>query len=77
MYDSLKYLGVWFDRNSKMRIHMKKTAAKVDKMVNALSRLMTNIKGAIASKRKVLLSVADSIMLYGATIWEDKIRKKA
>nr|CAI5820897.1 unnamed protein product [Callosobruchus analis] len=42
-------------------------------MVASLSRLMPNIAGPKPSKRRTLMSVAHSIMLYGAEIWADAL----
>ncbi|XP_033229736.1 uncharacterized protein LOC117181285 [Belonocnema kinseyi] len=45
-------------------------------MVIMLARLMPNITGPRNCKRRNLLSVANSIMLYGAEVWADALRHK-
>lgn len=43
-------------------------------MVAMLSRLMPNIPGPRSSKRRAMMSVAHSIMLYGAEVWASALR---
>ncbi|XP_033221017.1 uncharacterized protein LOC117175416 [Belonocnema kinseyi] len=42
----------------------------------ALSRIMANVHGPRASKRRLLMTVTQSIMLYGAEIWAGTLNKK-
>ena len=57
------------DRKLMHWAHIRMTSDKAVKMVASLLRLMPNINGPKSSKRKILLSVAHSILLYGAEIW--------
>ncbi|XP_033225999.1 uncharacterized protein LOC117178683 [Belonocnema kinseyi] len=52
---------------------IQKAADKASAAVANLARLMSNIKGPRASKRKTLMSVAHLILLYGAEIWADAL----
>lgn len=70
----LKYLGTYIDEKLTFNIQVAKAANKAEKMVAMLSRLMPNINGPRSSKRRVLMSVANSIMLYGAEVWADALK---
>ncbi|XP_033225904.1 uncharacterized protein LOC117178586 [Belonocnema kinseyi] len=69
-----RYLGVYVDRKLTHWSHIRKAADKASLIVAKLSRLMPNIKGPRESKRKTLMSVAHSIMLYGSEIWADALK---
>lgn len=71
---SIKYLGIWLDRNIKMVAHLHKTIEKAEKAAQSVCRLMPNLEGPRSSKRRVLCSVILSVILYGAAIWEDVLR---
>ena len=43
-------------------------------VVGALGRLLPNVGGSTASKRRVLCSVVHGILLYGAQAWIDGYR---
>ena len=47
------------------------SANKAQKIVGQLSRLMANIGGALQSRHRLLIGVANSIMLYGSEIWAE------
>ena len=51
---SVKYLGVVFDKDLKMREHVRRVAARANEVATKLSRLMPNIGGPRSSKRRVL-----------------------
>ncbi|XP_033214069.1 uncharacterized protein LOC117171125 [Belonocnema kinseyi] len=74
---SLKYLGVKVDQKLKFWEQIKSASEKADKVMGALCRLMPNIAGPKSSKRKTLLSVIHSILLYGAEIWADALQHKS
>ena len=57
---SLKYLGIRIGHNMNMTEHMKSVAAKADKTVAALSRMLPNVGGPKYSRRRVLSSVVNS-----------------
>lgn len=66
----LKYLGVFLDKDTKMFRHVVETSRKVERQIAALSRLMPNVKGPRASKRRIYGSVLASTLLYAAPAWE-------
>ncbi|XP_033214048.1 uncharacterized protein LOC117171105 [Belonocnema kinseyi] len=55
---------------------IKKASQKAANVTTALSRLMANYRGPKSSKRRLLMSVTTSILLYGAEIWADAIKMK-
>lgn len=72
--DKVKYLGIWLDASVSFGPHIRAAAAKAEAAVKALSRLMPNIGGPGEQARRALGHVAQSIMLYGAPIWEGAMR---
>lgn len=72
----IKYLGVWLDTKLSFTAHIKKTCIKANKTTAALSRLLPNIGGCRASKRKILASVVHSQILYAAPIWQVAMNNK-
>lgn len=73
---AVKYLGVLFDHNYRMTEHVKYITAKTEKTVSALGRIMPNIGGPSPSKRRILMSAANSIILYAAPVWKKAIEHK-
>ena len=59
------------DRKLTHWAYISAAADKAEKMVASLSRFMPNINGPKSSKRRVLMRVTYSILLYGAEIWAD------
>lgn len=66
---AIKYLGVWLDTKMSFKEHIRRVSEKVGKTTSALARLMPNIDGPKASKRRILISVVHSKILYAAPIW--------
>jgi hypothetical protein len=73
---SIRYLGVMIDKDLKMTEHIKKTAERADKTIATLTRIMPSEGGPSSEKRKILASVAESIILYGSVIWEPALKIK-
>lgn len=71
---TVRYLGVHVDSKLKFGGHIKKVVEKASKAVCQLSRLMPNTGGPRQGRRRLLMSVTHSIMLYGAEIWGDAMR---
>ena len=72
----IKYLGFTLDSKMSFGEHIRKGADKASTVTQSLSRLMRNIGGPRASKRKLLMSVTNSILLYGAEIWGETTQKE-
>lgn len=65
----LKYLEVILDSRPKFKEHLKYTASKAYKILNALPRI-TALKGCLRSNRRFLLAkLMRSVMLYATLIW--------
>lgn len=66
--ETIKYLGVTFDRNMKLKAHLTKVAQKVEKTARSLGGLMPNLSVPSASRRKILMIVVYSAVLYAAPV---------
>lgn len=71
--NKVKYLGVTLDAKLPYGVHIQEAAAKAMKMVASLSRLMPNVSGPAPAKRRMLMSVVHSVLLYGAEVWADAL----
>lgn len=71
---TIRYLGFQLDAKLTFWAHISQAAEKAATLVAMLSRLMPNIAGPRSSKRRILLCIAHSIMLYGAEIWADALK---
>lgn len=65
----LKYLGVYLDRGMTYGPHVGMTAVKAETVVQSMCKIMPNVGGARASKRRAMASVVNSVLLYGSEIW--------
>lgn len=72
---SIKYLGLLIDGKWEFRQHFAQLTPRLGKVANALSRLLPNIGGPRATVRKMYTNVLHSMMLYGAPIWAEKMKK--
>jgi hypothetical protein len=68
------YLGITIDKTLLYKSHISKTAMKGDKIITQLSRLMPNIGGPKSSRRKLLVFVVHSILLYGPPTWTQVVK---
>ena len=73
---ALKHLDVMIDTKLTFWDQIKRAADKTASVTTALSRLMANTRGPRQSKRRLLMTVAQSIMLYGAEIWGNALKKE-
>ncbi|KAJ8932589.1 hypothetical protein NQ318_016633 [Aromia moschata] len=73
---ALRYLGVMIDDKLSFREHLESACIRASKTVSSLSRFLTNTIGPRTKKRRVLLEVVHSILLYGAEIWADILKQK-
>lgn len=72
----VKYLGVVLDKHLNFGRHLEEASAKTVRKTTALQRLMPNVRGPKASKRRTLASVAMSVLLYGAEVWFPAVKVK-
>ena len=66
---AIKYLEVIIDDRLKFKEHVKYIGEKATIAQEALVRMMTNIRGPGPFKRRIILAVVTSIMLYACSIW--------
>nr|CAH7760213.1 unnamed protein product [Callosobruchus chinensis] len=71
----VKYLGIVLSKNGTFGEHLRRTAAKAEKTVAALSRIVPNVDGPSSTKRLLLYNVVQSILTYGAPIWGETLKK--
>lgn len=74
--EAVKYLGVRLDTKLTYWQHIKFASERAAKVTASLSRLMANVGGPIASKRKLLMAITHSILLYGCEIWADALKQE-
>lgn len=71
---SLKLLGVMVDDKLSFSSHVEYACKRASVAVMALSRMMSNSSAVVSSKRKLLASVAVSILRYGAAAWSNALK---
>lgn len=74
---AIKYLGVMVDDRLKFKNHVEYACDKAAGVTNALSRLMPNVGGPRQSQRLLISRVTNSVILYGAPIWEGSLRNSS
>jgi hypothetical protein len=65
----VKYLGVVLDQAMTFSVHVEHALAKAARTATALAKLMPRVGGAGENKRRLLTTVADSVLLYGSPVW--------
>lgn len=73
---SIRYLGVQLDTRLSFNAHVDYACNRAADVTQSLSRLMPNIGGPRQVRRRLLASVANSIMLYGAPIWGTALSRR-
>jgi len=66
---SLRYLGVVLDSHLRFTKHIEKVSEGATLAAGALSRIMLRIGGPTQAKRRLLMSVVASRLLYAAPVW--------
>lgn len=69
--DSLKYLGIIFDRRLNFKLHFEYMESKATKCLRSLWTLLPNLKGPSETKRRLYVNVVHSILTYGAPVWAE------
>jgi len=72
----MRYLGVHLDSKLTFGAHTRIVSAAARKTVSALARLMPNIGGPSSGRRRLLMSVAHSKLLYAAPIWASRVASR-
>lgn len=73
---AIKYLGVWLDKTLSFGEHIRKVETKVGKTVTAITKIMPNVRGPRASKRRVIAGIIHSQILYACPAWHDVTKNK-
>ena len=71
---AIRYLGLTVDEKLTFWTHIEKAAGKATVIAGMLSRLMPHMAGPRSCKRRAILGVVHSIILYGAEIWADALK---
>lgn len=71
-----RYLGVMLDCRLRYWEHIQMVCEKAAKVTGLISRLMGNVDGPRHSKRKLLMSTVNAILLYGAEVWAGAMKVK-
>lgn len=71
---AVKYLGLLLDNKLTFWEQLRYAADKAERATGHLSRLMANIGGPSEAKRRLLMSVVHSILLYGSEVWADALK---
>lgn len=74
--NQVKYLGVVLDKSLKFGHHLEYVCEKAGKTIKALSGILPRVGGPGESKRRILQSAAESIILYAAPVWADCLNIK-
>lgn len=72
----IKYLGMRLDTKLTFFKQIEYATTKAAKITAQLSRLMANIGGPLPSRRKMLMEVINSILLYGSEVWASTLEKR-
>ena len=73
----IKYLGVQLDRRLSFGEHLQIATAKAIQCGAALTRLMPSIGGPREAKRRLVVSLVNSKLLYAAPIWTSALNEMA
>lgn len=73
---TIRYLGITFDRGITFRSHIRKATEKASKAANALRGLLPRLDELSDGKRRLLASVAQSVILYAAPVWAPVLQYK-
>ncbi|KAM8707458.1 hypothetical protein ACLKA7_011527 [Drosophila subpalustris] len=70
---SAKYLGLQLDCRLNYWAQIQHAAKKASRATASLARLMANIGGPTQSKRRLLLTITNTILLYGCEVWAEAL----
>lgn len=70
---NIEYLGLEIDKRLSFESQVEATGPKALRVPTQLTRLMSNVGGPRESRRKLLTSVAHSVLLYASPAWGHKL----
>lgn len=74
---SVRYLGIELDQRMNFTSHVARASKAAADSARAIGRLMPNYRGPKNGKRRLLMSVVQSKLLYGVSVWAEKGLKTA
>lgn len=72
----VKYLGIRIDTKLSFWEQIRSAAERASKVTASLTKLMANIGGPTASKRKLLMTTTHAVLLYGSEIWAEALKQE-
>ncbi|XP_035737496.1 uncharacterized protein LOC118448398 [Vespa mandarinia] len=73
---AVKYLGDMLDNKLNYGERIMRAADKSAKVVASLGMHMGNVNGPRPCRKRLLLRAAEAVMLYGAEVWAEALRKQ-
>lgn len=70
--ETIKYLGLWLDENLNFQIHAARVSEDARKACNCLAAILSRSNVRMA-RRRIIATVIESKLLYGAEVWRDKM----
>ncbi|XP_037931146.1 uncharacterized protein LOC119665959 [Teleopsis dalmanni] len=70
----MKYLGIHLDSRMSYRAQINHAVEKASKASASLSKLMANVGGPTEGKRKLLMAVVNTVLLYGSEVWSNTLQ---
>lgn len=72
---TMRYLGLTLDSHWDFNSHFRSLLPRVDKMITALGRMLPNLHGPDERVRRLYVTVLNSVLLYGAPVWVNELRR--
>lgn len=73
---SIRYLGLQLDAKLNFSQHAALSTTKASGVMQKISRILPNVSMAKPRKRRIVSSVAQSILLYDVLNWADRMSKR-
>ena len=70
----INHLGIRLHPRMTFWAQIRHAAIQAAKCTSLLIGLMANIRGLIQSRRRLMMAITDSILLYGSEIWADALK---
>ena len=70
----VNYLGIRLNPRLTFWAKIQHAATKAAKVTSLHSGLMANISSPMQNRRRLMLDITDSILLYGSEVWVDILR---
>lgn len=71
---AIRYLGVTLDTKITFKQHLETTAKKAVSAFQSLNRIISNRRPPRSSIKRILVSVVENIIRYGAPVWQESLR---